>query len=136
MTLAIRVLETLKSICSISLAASNSGDNVHYCLFSLVKGERGSSARNYPSSSSVHSAQFPLPTHRNLIPITAKVAPSFPATVGGGMMTRCLRDRRVLRRRAVDGVDRHICRSKYILLFLRFHFDFPLTICINVKADA
>jgi hypothetical protein len=68
----------------------------------------------------------PFPS-RNLIPITAKVAPSFPARVGGVMMTRYLRDKRVLRSRAVDGVDRDICRSKYILLFLRFHFDFPLS---------
>jgi hypothetical protein len=52
-----------------------------------------------------------------LIPITGRVAPSFPARVVSVVLTPCCRQASV-RTEAVDGVDRDICRLKYILFFL------------------
>jgi hypothetical protein len=68
----------------------------------------------------------PPPPHWNLIPITAKVAPSFPARVGGVMMTRYLRDKRVLTQKSCWWRwQRHLSLKIYPLI-LKIPFWFPL----------
>jgi hypothetical protein len=104
-------------------------------IFLLVTCERRSSARNYSSSLPLPSLQSPPPSHRNLIPITAKVAPSFAGRVGGVMMTRYLRGKRsVMQKSGWWRWQRQLSLKIYILI-LKIPFWFYL-ICINVNADA